>query len=281
MGKFIDLTGQVFGRLTVISRAENKGGRIYWNCKCECGNEKRISRNDLKRGSTKSCGCLNDENRPFIRRSHGMTKSSEHTTWLSIKSRCYNPKNKCYKDYGGRGIIMCEEWLNSFEQFLEDMGPKPIKEGIRYSIERNDVDGNYCKENCRWATDLEQARNKRSNHLITFNGKTQCIAAWSKELFPNDAKRLIYERIKNGWSVDDALKKPSDSNNNLYQSCLIKYNGKSQSLIAWAKELYPNSGDSIVNYRINKGWSIEKALTTPSRTKNKSNMKRNKIATPE
>lgn len=159
-----DLTGQVFGRLTVLERSVNYGNGTRWKCVCTCGSVVTVFANSLMRGSTQSCGCYNDEMRGKARTTHGHTsnrfynsQSSEYNTWQLMKHRCYDPKNNRYYRYGARGITVCQRWLNSFENFLADMGPKPSPE---HSIDRINGDGNYEPSNCRWATRSEQRRNQ-------------------------------------------------------------------------------------------------------------------------
>jgi hypothetical protein len=152
-------------------------------------------------GDTKSCGCLKKEKPGNTK--HNKCYSKEYRAWKHAKERCYNPNNAKYKDYGKRGIKMCEEWINSPEKFLEDMGPCPNITGVRFSIDRKDVNGNYCKENCRWATDKEQGDNKQNSIKIEFNGKIQTLNQWSKET--GLSKACIKERLKRGWTIEKAL----------------------------------------------------------------------------
>lgn len=159
---FEDLTDKQFGRLKVLKRhGKDKYNKITWLCKCECGKEKIIRGYSLKRGDTKSCGCLQRESafkRAFI---HGHAsknnQSHEYITWQSMIARCTNPKQDNYKNYGGRGIIVCEKWFD-FQNFIKDMGNKPSN---KYTIDRIDVNGNYEPSNCKWVTWNEQAINKR------------------------------------------------------------------------------------------------------------------------
>lgn len=203
MGKFIDLTGQVFSRLTVIDQGENnKGGRVCWNCLCECGQNTTVTSKYLINGRTKSCGCLQIENRKTSSLTHGMSKTLEYKIWGEMKRRCYaeTPGAKNYRD---RGITVCDRWLESFENFYEDMGPRP---SANHSIERIDNDGNYCPENCKWATRKEQNNNTRSNVRMTLNGETKTMSEWGKVL--GISHQAIRSRKKTGWSDEKALTTP-------------------------------------------------------------------------
>ena len=178
MSKLINLIGQRFGRLKVVSRAENSNsGQPRWNCICDCGEETTVEGVNLRSGYTKSCGCLQRERTIEAHITHGMRKTPTYKSWTGMKNRCSNPKYHAYNRYGERGIMVCERWMK-FEDFYEDMGEKP--KGM--SIERIDNNGNYCPENCCWATKKNQARNTRRNKMVRYQGKTQCLAAWVEEL---------------------------------------------------------------------------------------------------
>ena len=178
MWKAIDMIGKRFGRLVVISRAENsKAGHPRWNCLCDCGGTTITDGQDLRNGHTKSCGCLHKERDSEVHIKHGMSETPNYGVWTDMKQRCLNPNNKHYKDYGGRGIVVCERW-DKFENFYADMGNKP--KGL--TLERRDNNKGYFPENCFWATRKEQNRNKRSNRIIKYDGKEQCLMTWSEEL---------------------------------------------------------------------------------------------------
>lgn len=177
MSKLIDITRKKYGRLTVLCRYGNEKP-VKWLCKCECGNECIVYGDNLKRGHTKSCGCIEKE-RPSHTK-HGKSGSRIHVIWVSMKGRCYNPNNAEYETYGGRGIAVCDEWLNSFEAFYEWTVASGYADDL--SIDRKDVNGNYEPSNCRWATQKEQQNNRRNNRYITYNGETHTMAEWARIL---------------------------------------------------------------------------------------------------
>lgn len=184
MGKIIDLTGKVYGRLTVIHRAPHnetlKTKSPLWICKCECGNFKTAFGSNIKKGDTRSCGCLQAERTSKANTIHGESdKTKEFYTWKHIIDRCTNRNNKSYKNYGGRKISVCNRWSESYENFLSDMGRAPSQ---KHTIDRINNDGNYEPGNCRWATRKEQANNRRSNKLISYNGKAKTLSQWCDDL---------------------------------------------------------------------------------------------------
>lgn len=177
--KGYDLTGQRFGRLTATKMVgKTAGGTLLWECQCDCGNVHVARSGSLRHGDVKSCGCLFKEKLIERNTTHGMRCSRLYQTWLDMKGRCFNPKDKAFCNYGGRNITVCDEWAKDFHAFHEwamDNGYEP-----HLTIERINNDGNYEPNNCRWATRIEQQNNKRNNRRITMNGETHTLAEWAK-----------------------------------------------------------------------------------------------------
>lgn len=202
--RFVDLSGQKFGRLTVIGRAQNKGNKTMWLCKCDCGNETVVAGGNLKNSHTQSCGCFGDESRVETHTTHGMSETKLYSTWLSRKRRCFSPEYPAYHNYGGRGISMCDEWKNDFGAFYRDVSKLPHFEEEGYSLERIDNDGDYEPSNCKWATHKEQANNRRSNILITYNNKKQTLKQWTDEL-GLDYKKIRRRITALHWTAERAF----------------------------------------------------------------------------
>lgn len=191
-----DLIGERFGRLVVTGRADDLSRKNpRWNCICDCGVKTVSQGGALRSGAQKSCGCLQRE----VATKHGMENTLTYTTWAQMKSRCMNPKHRSYPGYGGRGITVCARWM-MFESFLEDMGEKPKG---KYSIDRVDNNGGYCKENCRWTDSVTQNNNRRNTAYYTHEGKTQSLTLWARERGMPAA--TVKSRIRLGWNIEDAL----------------------------------------------------------------------------
>lgn len=179
MSRLVDLTGQRFGRLVVIEKSVSGQGRhVRWLCQCDCGNTTIVDGGNLKAGRTKSCGCYVKEGNSH--RTHGDSRTRLYRIWRGIKQRCYCPKASHYKSYGGRGITMCGEWLNSFEAFRDWSLSNGYRDDL--SIDRKDNNRGYSPDNCGWSTNMEQANNKRTNVLFTIHGQTKSMNAWAREL---------------------------------------------------------------------------------------------------
>jgi hypothetical protein len=198
----LDLTGRRFGKLVATERAPNCGGRTQWRCKCDCGQYTVVRTQNLISGNTVSCGCRRAEANRDTRTTHGMRQSLEYAVWHKMLDRCRRPKHPYYDRYGGRGIKVCERWVR-FENFYADMGPRPSP---KHSLDRVDNDGDYEPENCRWATQKQQVRNRSNTRKLVFRGQTRSMGAWA-EMVGIDY-RLLWIRLRNGWSVEQALTTP-------------------------------------------------------------------------
>lgn len=208
-----DLTGRVFGRLTVLHvgmPVEDSSGRRYktWTCECSCEKHtiKDIKEKELLYGSVKSCGCLKREVVKTVNKTHGKCYTPLYHIWMSMKARCYRESDCGYTNYGARGITICDEWKNDFLAFEEWSLQHGYKQGL--SIDRIDNNGRYAPDNCRWVSSEVQANNKRNTRYLTVDGVTKPIAVWAKER--NIPVERIRDRIlKLGWSDKDAISKPS------------------------------------------------------------------------
>ena len=198
-----DLTGQKFGRLTVLRQAPDKikpsgAHSKMWECKCDCGNIKIISRSSLVSGDTVSCGCYHKEHAHDYGKKHGLTNTKLYTKWSGIVQRCTNPNAIHYDMYGGRGITICDEWRNDFYSFYSWSIENGYKDGL--TIDRIDNNKGYYPENCRW-TDLEtQANNTRRNHYITYNNETKTLTQWARLLNVN--VETLRDRVNHGNMKD-------------------------------------------------------------------------------
>lgn len=204
----INLVGKRYGRLVVLSRAENLNGHARWHCKCDCGKECIVHGASLKSGNTTSCGCYRTENAKRLYSSVRQNDKRLYAVWNGIKQRCFNPNNKSYNNYGGRGITVDPEWANNYESFYNWAISSGYKKGLQ--IDRIDNDGNYCASNCRFVNSEIQANNKRNVKLYTINGVKKSLPQWCKEY--NQEYPLAYQRVhKLGWSIQKALTTPKIS----------------------------------------------------------------------
>lgn len=205
MNTFRDLTNLRFGKVTVVGFSNmDKNNKARFLCRCDCGKEFVVIGASLLSGNTRSCGCLKKEQWLKQRTKHGLSKTTLYPIWGEIIQRTKNKKNRDYKNYGGRGIKVCKEWEENFKSFYEWSIKNGYKKGL--SIDRINVNGDYCPENCRWATPKEQGRNTRKNQKISFGGETHCISEWAEIL--NIKDNILRFRIKRGWTISRALTQP-------------------------------------------------------------------------
>lgn len=200
----LNISGKRFGRLSVIEFSHTTNyGKSMWKCRCDCGREKIVMGSHLTSGATQSCGCLGKERRAIRSTTHGKHNSKIYGVWAGMKDRCNNPNNKHYNNYGRRGIAVCNEWLNSFQAFLDWAMANGYSEGL--TIERKDTNGNYCPENCKWASRVEQNRNKRNTIQAEISGNTKPLSEWAKE--SGIPYTTLYSRYKQGLTGESLIRK--------------------------------------------------------------------------
>ncbi len=251
--RFFIAPGTVFSRLTVIREGPRKNYRSKWLCQCECGQQKLIDGINLKKGLSRSCGCL--RTMTTANRTHGQSKTVEYKTWSGMKKRCYNPRSKSFKDYGQRGITVAPYWLNDFPRFLSDMGHRPPGG----TLERINNNGPYAADNCRWAQKAEQGLNTRRNRRITFNGETLTLSQWASRL--GESSQTLTKRLARGWSIEQALMLPGLTDQTRRTNTYLEFQGERLCVAEWARRLGVSS--AVIFGRLKMGWSLERTLTTP------------------
>ena len=202
--KWKQFIGKKFNRLTILERDYNhKSKRTYVYCRCDCGNEKSILLQNVVNESVKSCGCYIKEIQKNRKTTHTYSRTRLYRIFQCMKQRCYNPKDDRYKNYGGRGIKICDEWLNDFTTFYDWAINNKYSEDL--TIERIDVDGNYCPENCTWIPNSEQGNNRTNNHWVEYNGERFTAQQVSRK-YNIQIDTLLY-RLKH-WDIEKAIKQP-------------------------------------------------------------------------
>jgi hypothetical protein len=201
-----DITGQTFGRLTALGPVGRKRRKIVWLCQCSCGNLYSVEGVYLRVGNTRSCGCLAPDINAERMSTHGMHSDPLYQVWQAMIKRCINCNDSRYSSYGGRGIAISGEWRHDFKAFYNHVSQLPNFRKKGYSLDRIDNDGNYEPGNVRWATTGQQNRNNRRTHLVTHNGKTQCLTDWAQEYGLN--RRTFTMRLERGWTFERALTEP-------------------------------------------------------------------------
>lgn len=199
----IDLTGKRFGMLTVLSYSHTKNNSTYWLCRCDCGNTKTVLAGNLVGSRTKSCGCQQRKMAAEHNKSHGESKTRLYRIWKNMRNRCYNPKVRSYKDYGARGVRVCEEWKR-YEAFRDWAISSGYDDTL--TIERIDSSGMYEPSNCKWIPKPDQGKNTSRIRYIEHNGKRMSLADWSKEL--GGGPNLVTTRLQRGWPEQDAVSIP-------------------------------------------------------------------------
>ena len=206
---FVDIAGQKFGKLVALYPTGKKtkhGGNAIWMCQCDCGNYTEANTGALRCGGKKSCGCAVIEHTSNLNKTHGGRKERLYLVWMDMRRRCRDPKDENYKNYGGRGISVCQEWdsdYSAFRSWSEETGYDDKAESHKCTLDRIDVNGNYEPSNCRWVDMKTQCNNRRNNVMIAFRGEVKSQAEWSRVLGFNQT--LIRKRLAAGWDVERAL----------------------------------------------------------------------------
>mgnify|MGYP000935003826 CR=1 FL=1 len=212
-----DLTGKRFGRLVVKEKLPSRklpSGKtqVVWLCKCDCGKKHIVSGENLKSGGVKSCGCYAKEISSKVHKKHGLSQTKLFNVWHGIKKRCLTKSDKHYKDYGGRGITICDEWKNNFIIFYNWSMKNGYKDGL--TIDRINNNGNYEPSNCRWTTLRVQANNRRSNVLVTYKGETLTLTQMARKY--NISFGMLRTRLKKKIDIKTAITMPSSPNNRFF-----------------------------------------------------------------
>jgi hypothetical protein len=223
-----DISKEIGKKYNLLTILKDLGTRKYGGSKkctatfvlaeCECGKQFEVRLHSIRSNQTISCGCLlrSSYHKYGIKiKNHHKSRTKDHNRWWGMITRCYNKNRDTYKEYGGRGIIVCEEWKQSFDKFIEDMGYPPTE---KHTLERIDNNGNYCKENCTWSTMKEQARNRRNSIKIEYNGDCLSLPEWCEKLNLN--YKLIGARLLKGWSFERAISTPKRNANHGEQASL-------------------------------------------------------------
>lgn len=254
MPAFRNLTGQTFGRLEVVERAAKIRGRTAWKCRCICGASKDVTGSDLVTGNTQSCGCL------FLDAvtTHGQYLDPVNAVWRQMNARCSNPNNQRWERYGGRGIVVCGRWKNSYLNFLADMGPRP--EGA--TLERRQNDGPYAPENCYWATYTEQNRNTSQNRMVTLGNITKTVIEWCELTGINHA--VLRSRLDQGWDVELALTTPQNpllrkDRPRPHLRSTLTFNGETLTIKEWGARI--GIKPEVIAMRVSREWSLADALS--------------------
>lgn len=246
----IKTTGSTVGAMTLLSFFNNRNGiASVWECQCVCGKILFVPEHAMQNPTRlKGCGCTKRAITSAIHTKHGMTARPEYGIWKGIKARCTIKSARGYDGYGGRGIVVCERWFGSFQNFFDDMGPRPSK---KHTIERKDNDGPYSPENCEWVTIETQSRNTRRTRLFTHDGVTLCAKDWSKRI---GIKYVTFiARLKSGVSIEEIVRAENRAKR------MITFDGQTMSLADWSRKLGLPEG--MISRRLASGWTIERSLS--------------------
>lgn len=210
----LNIIGERYNKLLVLEEVDKSKYNRRFKCLCDCGNITIVAMNNMRSGKIASCGCHKLEQLLLRNTTHNQRHTHLYEIWKGIKQRCYNPKHRAYHNWGGRGIKMCEDWKNNFQSFYDwsyangyTLNNHYKKENDKLTIDRIDVNGDYCPDNCRWVKRIEQARNTRTNRNLIYKGEELCLSEWCEYLNLNYP--TIYSRLNKGWSIERAFETPT------------------------------------------------------------------------
>lgn len=254
-----------FGRLTVcgepyIKRYRKNASRRHCACRCDCGGSVDVTVARLVRGETQSCGCLQRERTGAANRTHGGGRTRLYATWIGMKSRCGNPKNKSFDRYGQRGIKICPEWENDFPTFRAWALANGYRDDL--TIERKEVNGDYEPSNCTWIPLEDQGRNTARVMKILAFGETKTLADWSRDPRCRTGYLTLYNRLKNGWEPETAITTPSQDNRHDVTAF-----DKTKTICDWLRDPRCVVCNNTLRNRLRSGWNAEAAITTPPKQK--------------
>lgn len=255
--------GERFGRWTVTGAPLRNTAREPFRapCRCDCGSEVLVMFASLYSGKSRSCGCLKDEKAASRVRTHGWSGTSLHTRWQSMLNRCYRPSEAAYKNYGGRGILVCSEWRASFVNFRDWALANGYQDNLQ--LDRTNNDGNYEPSNCRWVQRIININNRRSTKVLTAFGETKNLVDWLRDSRCVVGGRVLRERIREGWSHERAIAEPQRDTAGNPRSHRITAFGETKLMADWARDKRCAVGYFRLRDRLYAGWPPERALTEP------------------
>lgn len=250
-----NLSGRRYGKLVAVKpTSKRKGTLVVWECKCDCGATAYVPSAYLTSGNTKSCGCYKSECSKARLKTHGDTKTRLWIEWVNMKQRCLNPKSSSYERYGAKGVSVCEEWKNSYTAFKSWTMSNGYADDL--TIDRIDGTKGYSPENCRWVTKTQQANNRKTNKIVTYGDFTGTLSELCKKL--SLSYPLVSERLRFGWSVEEAIELPPNSSVKKKQR-LVTVFGRTMCLADWSRETGIHF--NVLRERLQAGWDAERALT--------------------